>query len=336
MIKLLFLILFLSNLAQLNGAEHVFLNSGIDPLSDEMVNAINSLNTTWKAKRNFVGVHVDYVKGLLGVHPSDDNIVPLLEEDFEVAADIPESFDSREAWSNCSSISFIRDQASCGSCWAFGAVEAMSDRICIASGGELQVELSAEDLLTCCHLCGFGCSGGFPGMAWFHWVHFGIVTGGLYGGEGCQPYKFPPCEHHIPGPRPECKLEKTPKCEKKCQPGYPKSYQEDKYYGLKSYSVGSVKKIQTEIMTNGPVEGAFTVYSDFLSYSSGVYQRHSHDQLGGHAIRILGWGVEDGIDYWLVANSWNTDWGDQGYFKIRRGTNECGIESKVNAGLPKI
>ncbi|MDN4175924.1 C1 family peptidase, partial [Nocardioides sp. SOB77] len=65
-----------------------------------------------------------------------------------------------------------------------------------------------------------------------------------------------------------------------------------------------------EIYKNGPVEAAFTVYEDFLSYKSGVYQATSSQALGGHAIKILGWGVENNTPYWLVANSWNTDWGD--------------------------
>lgn len=63
---------------------------------------------------------------------------------------------------------------------AFGAVEAMSDRTCIASKGKVNVHLSAEDLVSCCHICGFGCNGGYPGMAWKYWVHWGIVTGGNY------------------------------------------------------------------------------------------------------------------------------------------------------------
>lgn len=58
-------------------------------------------------------------------------------------------------------------------------------------------------------------------------------------------------------------------------------------------------------MTNGPVEGAFSVYADFLSYKTGVYQHTTGDFLGGHAIKILGWGTENGTPYWLVANSWN-------------------------------
>jgi len=50
----------------------------------------------------------------------------------------------------------------------------------------------------------------------------------------------------------------------------------------------------------------------------------------------MGWGTENGTPYWLVANSWNEDWGDKGTFKIRRGTNECGIESQIVAGMPKL
>jgi len=58
--------------------------------------------------------------------------------------------------------------------------------------------------------------------------------------------------------------------------------------------------------------------------------------LGGHAVKVLGYGVENGVKYWLCANSWNEEWGDQGYFKILRGNDECGIESEGVAGLPDI
>jgi len=90
-----------------------------------------------------------------------------------------------------------------------------------------------------------------------------------------------------------------------------------------------------EIFKNGPVETAFTVYEDFLTYKSGVYQHVTGAALGGHAVKFMGWGVLNGVKYWNVANSWNPTWGDQGYFKILRGVDECGIEDEVNAGIPK-
>jgi len=138
---------------------------------------------------------------------------------------------------------------------------------------------------------------------------------------------LPPCQGEGP----------TPKCKRACEAGYNNTFANDKHFGKTAYSVKSDQtQIQKEIMTNGPVEGAFTVYSDFLSYKSGVYQYTTGSELGGHAIKILGWGVENNTPYWLVANSWNEDWGDKGFFKILRGNDECGIESGIVGGLPKV
>jgi len=91
----------------------------------------------------------------------------------------------------------------------------------------------------------------------------------------------------------------------------------------------------SDISTNGPIEAGFTVYEDFLTYQTGVYHHVTGSALGGHAIKILGYGTDSGVDYWLCANSWNETWGDNGYFKIKRGTNECGIEGTNYAGIPK-
>jgi cathepsin B len=89
-----------------------------------------------------------------------------------------------------------------------------------------------------------------------------------------------------------------------------------------------------DIMKNGPVEAGFDVYEDFLTYKSGVYQHKKGQLVGGHAIKILGWGVDNGTPYWIIANSWNPDWGNQGFFWMLRGKDECGIEDSVVAGIP--
>ena len=89
--------------------------------------------------------------------------------------ELPTEFDPRVKWPKCQSISMIWDQGGCGSCWAFGAVSAMSDRICIHSPNNdepLQVHVSPENLLSCCFSCGFGCNGGFPGAAWSYWHRY--------------------------------------------------------------------------------------------------------------------------------------------------------------------
>ncbi len=154
-----------------------------------------------------------------------------------------------------------------------GAVEAMTDRICIASKGTKQFEISAEDLVSCCDSCGFGCDGGYPSAAWEYWVDSGLVTGGLYNSkQGCQPYEVKSCEHHTKGPLPPCgDIVPTPACVHVCEKGYNVSYRSDKHFGAKAYGISSdVTQIQTEIMKNGPVEADFTVYADFPTYKSGL------------------------------------------------------------------
>jgi len=305
-----------------------------------IIEHVNSLSgVSWKAGHNhyFDGKSMDEIKRLMGALETPQE-KKLPEKDIVAAQDINADFDSRTAWPNCESIKEVRDQSNCGSCWAFGAVEAMSDRICIASGQKLQTRISAENLLSCCGFsCGQGCGGGYLEAAWSFFKNTGLVTGWLYNTTGwCQPYSLPPCDHHTTGKYTPCSGDSaTPKCSKNCVSSYSTPYTSDVHKASSVYSVpNNVAKIQTEIQTNGPVEAAFTVYSDFLTYKSGVYHHTSGSALGGHAIKILGWGTENGADYWLVANSWNEDWGNNGFFKIKRGTNECGIEQSIVAGAP--
>lgn len=261
--------------------------------------------------------------------------------------DVPASFDARSAWPACADvIGHIRDQSGCGSCWAFGSTEALNDRKCIQSGGKFKTELSAQDTTSCCNLLNgcFGsqaCDGGIPSEAWSYFVNSGVVSGGDYNtigkGESCWPYQLPICAHHVtePGLKPCQDGLTAPSCPnpRKCsEPKYTTSWDNDRHSASTSYSLNSVQDIESDLAQYGSVTAAFSVYEDFLTYKSGVYQHESGNYLGGHAIKILGWGVENGLDYWLVANSWNDGWGDKGYFKIRKGVNECGIEDDVCAG----
>ncbi len=186
---------------------------------------------------------------------------------------------------------------------------------------------SAEDTASCCnsnHGCGGsqGCDGGFPQDAFNYFAANGVVTGGdnpsVGKGTSCFPYQLEMCDHHEGGPYPQCPNVcsggecATPACpadvNKGCsEASYPTAWKADKHFAKKgAYSVNGVTQIQTDIMTNGPVSASFDVYSDFLTYKTGVYTHKSGSLLGGHTVRIIGWGTEGGVDYWLVANSWNT------------------------------
>jgi len=82
------------------------------------------------------------------------------------------------------------------------------------------------------------------------------------------------------------------------------------------------------------MEGAFTVYEDFFNYAGGVYYHKTGGVAGGHAIKVIGWGVENGLNYWLCANSWGPSWGLSGFFKIKQG--DSGINQQMYACKPNI
>jgi cathepsin B len=312
----------------------------------DLVDYVNRKQDLWTAQlnRKFENYDANVKWRLMGVNHVHNSVKARkhLAKSRFMDIELPKNFDARTNWPDCASLRTIRDQSSCGSCWAFGAVEAMSDRICIASKGQLQVSISAADLLSCCKSCGFGCDGGDPLAAWKYWVSDGIVTGSNFTAHaGCKPYPFPPCEHHSNKTHYQpCKhdLFPTPKCEKKCQNSYnEKTYDEDKFFGRKAFAVeDDVESIQKELFTNGPLEVAFEVYDDFLHYSGGIYIHTGGHLGGGHAVKLVGWGEDNGIPYWTVANSWNSDWGEDGFFRILRGKDECGIESGVVGGLPDL
>jgi len=84
------------------------------------------------------------------------------------------------------------------------------------------------------------------------------------------------------------------------------------------------------------METGFQVYKDFFNYKTGIYKKTSPfwDYAGGHAVKIVGWGNENGTNYWICANSWSSTWGEQGFFKIKFG--EVGIDSDVYACTPEV
>jgi cathepsin B len=302
-------------------------------VTKDLVNQINSVpNLSWKASTEqgslISGATLGFVKSLLGVRPGGPKLPRKTEFEVKVE-DLPDTFDSRLNWPQCLTMKVVRDQSACGTCWAFGAAEAISDRYC-TYGIDNNMSVASGDIGFCCGFdCGDGCDGGYPSSAWEYWVDSGVVD------ESCYPYPFPSCDHHVPNSKNPCPSDEypTPNCPSKCNNG--KTWSDSKHYGSTAFSISGETQIMQEIFKNGPVETSFSVYQDFLTYKTGVYQRKSNNYLGGHAVKFVGWGVEGGVKYWLVANSWNPSWGDGGYFKIIKGKDECGIEDSVNAGVPK-
>lgn len=163
--------------------------------------------------------------------------------------DVPESFDSAENWPDCAdNINKVRDQANCGSCWAFGTTDALNNRRCIAGESDASELLSEADTCACCGFLScfsMGCNGGQVGTPWNWFKNTGVVTGGDFGASGfCYDYTMPQCAHHIdPTPeRPDCSEIKQvdPVCGSTCPDDSSITYSSDKKKAASSYGLGSV------------------------------------------------------------------------------------------------
>jgi len=239
------------------------------------------------------------------------NIMMLVDaDDHNLTSSVPESFDSRTQWPEC--ITPIRNQEHCGSCWAFSAATALSDRHCIASNGKTKVVLSPQFMVSC-DKKNMACQGGMLDKTWNFLETTGTVS------DKCMGYKSGDGKN-------------VPTCPSKC----------DDASAMVSYKAvkGSSKpltcalQMQNDIMSNGPVQTGFMVYEDFMHYKSGVYKYTSGKNLGGHAVRVVGWGKENDVSYWIVANSWGPTWAENGFFRIAFG--ECLFEANAYSGLADI
>jgi len=292
-------------------------------VNDDIIHKVNSNpQVNWKAGHNQFSFWThDEVRAILKTKVSsheESSRLSSSSSSLSAGPDsaLPSSFDARDKWGSC--VHPIRNQLKCGSCWAFSASEVLSDRYCIASNSTVDVVLSPQYLVSCDGY-DMGCNGGNLGNVWSWMKEHGIVS------DACLPYTSG--------------AGSVEPCPSQCADGSAfKWYRAASYKHIGSWIVfwKRVEEIQTAIMDNGPVQAAFTVYEDFMSYKSGVYKHTSGGMLGGHAIKIVGWGSENGEDYWLVANSWGPTWGLQGFFKILRGKDECGIEADVYGGEPAL
>jgi len=239
------------------------------------------------------------VMGLLGTFLAEPS-AEFARVDVDENMALPETFDGRTHWGKC--VGPILNQARCGSCWAFGASESLSDRWCIQGGKPSHDDLSAQDLVSC-DRGNMACQGGWLDVAFNYLENSGIVS------EACWPYSS--SQGAVEACRTTCSGAGTWK-KHHCNAG------------STTVAIGAAAMKQ-DLYQNGPTEVAFQVFQDFMQYKSGVYRHTSGGFLGGHAVKLIGWGHEDGLDYWLLSNSWGNKWGMEGFFKFKQG--DCNIDA---------
>lgn len=230
--------------------------------------------------------------------------------------------DLRNKYPFCKSLGIVRDQSNCGSCWAVVTANTVSDRHCIKKGSNRL--FSAQDILECCSGClndpKAACDGGYVHLGLFYLKYSGTCSGETYNDFSmCKPYFMAPdTNFDLP----------VPKCRRSCvkTSSYSVPYTADRLTISDYRTFSGENEIITQLETEGTVIVTFDLYEDFFIYSSGVYEHIAGEQLDVHSARVIGYGIEKGVPYWLCVNSWGTEWGENGYFKIKRGENECNIE----------
>lgn len=91
-----------------------------------------------------------------------------------------------------------------------------------------------------------------------------------------------------------------------------------------------------EIQSGGPISCSIANSEALESYTGGILMAPSDTNYElNHVVSVVGWGVENDVEYWFVRNSWGEAWGDHGFFKIERGVNAYGIESRCHYATPK-
>ncbi|GAU91150.1 hypothetical protein RvY_03463 [Ramazzottius varieornatus] len=264
---------------------------------------------------------------------------------------VPVAFDARKVWPNCKSISTIRDQGQCGTCWAVSAASVLSDRLCIASGQTINVMISASQTAGC-SVAGqspdANCqAGGDASSAYKYAAINGLPTGGAYGSnQGCVPYNVPSdkavpqtCATKCTNPTYTTPLPQDLKLVDSYWINYQKGGKQAQMTQVQIDAV--VSQIQQDIMANGPLTATMEVYDDFQDWDAtqGVYTgpKAGAADLGGHAIVIIGWDrTPAGVPYWLIRNSWSDQAGEKGIFWLALGKNTVGIETTISAPIVKM
>jgi len=231
----------------------------------------------------------EFVQQFTGFKAMDD----LPESAVEIVGDRADSID----WRQMGAVTPVKNQGQCGSCWAFsttGTIEGAYHK----KTGKL-VSLSEQNLMDCSRQ-NYGCNGGNPYLA----LEFAIQQGGI-DTEESYPYEM--------------------------RQGYCRFDENNvgaKITGAKRIRQADEEDLQNALSEIGPVSVAIdAAHASFQMYHSGVYNEpYCSSYRLDHGVLAVGYGTENGQDYYIVKNSWGAGWGMDGYIKMARNSNNnCGI-----------
>jgi cathepsin L len=249
-------------------------------------------------EKEWSSTHLGY-KHISTIHPAVHN----KRRTFKA---LPKSVDWREA----GVITNIKNQGSCGSCWAVCATEQMESYVALQS--QTLLELSSQQVTSCAPnplTCGGtgGCQGSTPPLAYSYAQLFGLVLEEEYPYVSGNSMDTEDCEYDLANISPVASI--------------------TGYDNLPSNDMDAVMQHIAEV---GPLAISVAA-SNFKNYNGGVFDGCSYDEniALNHAVQLVGYGTDEELgDYWLVRNSWGARWGEEGYIRMKREANpQCGTDS---------
>lgn len=275
--------------------DEYYLRLGIYLTNSRLVKEHNAANKSFRVELNkFAAYTPAEYKSLLGlrIKVNKQNAIKSVKKN---------DLDSLD-WREKGVVNSIRDQHLCGSCWAFSVLQASESAYAIKTG-TLQ-KYSEQELVDCTSFCQ-GCGGGDMAAAFnfiisFHDGHFVL--------ESDYPYT---------GFDGDCLYDDVP------------------HVGSLSSYVAIVEGDEDDLEAKvqiGPVSiGIDSSTWSFSLYKEGIFDDStcSSTQLD-HGVGLVGYGIENETKYWIVRNSWGESWGEDGYIRMIRKNNQCGIASAAN------
>lgn len=241
----------------------------------------------------FKGYSMTYDPNRIGALPHDPSI--------------PKSFDWRD---HGKIVGPIKNQDQCGSCWAFSAVGALESQIAKVTG--THVVLSEQEMVDCVQnitspdkssVCCDGCMGG----EMYSVYQYLLENKSEDDTEKQYPYEAVDQDCQVVPSTVKIKLK-----------------------NFTSLPIGDEESIKTALYKHGPISVGVNANLDWQLYSKGIYNPSeeacdSSASSMDHGVILVGYGNKDGLDYWVVRNSWGADWGEEGYMRLARGHNACGV-----------